>query len=103
MKAKEYFEKYGAQLVLDENTHKIERMNAIIALFLELCCEAETIGEQRKVKRIEAVVSIVKEMNDKWNTVGDLCKKHYGVDPLVENGFKEFVLDQTPELRMVWK
>ena len=98
MKAKEYFEKYGARLVSSANTDK-----TAVALLRDLCGEVQSIGEQRKIKRIEAVISIVKETNDKWNAVGNLCEKHYGVNPLAEDGFKTFILNSMPELRMVWK
>ncbi len=103
MKAKEYFEKYGSYLVSGENADKNDRTNAAVALLCDLCGEVQSIGEQRKIKRIEAVISIVKETNDKWNAVGNLCEKHYGVNPLAENGFKAFILNRMPELRMVWK
>ncbi len=103
MKAKEYFEKYGARLVSGENADEDDRTNAAVDLLRDLCGEVQSIGEQRKIKRIEAAISVVKETNDKWNAVGNLCEKHYGVDPLAEDGFKEFILNQMPELRMVWK
>ena len=97
MKAKEYFEKYD-QLIITEL--KNETSKSAISLLLELSDEVPQLAKQRNVVGGKAVISIIKEINTKWNSICSMFEKKYGVSPLKWNGFKEFWKHRMPELAL---
>ena len=68
MKAKEYFEKYDELIIKDQIAGSIESAKKLL---IELSDEAKNICEARHVKR-DAVVSVLKEINQKWNAICSL-------------------------------
>lgn len=84
MKAKDYFNKY-------KNGLASENKDAYVLTFREMYQEmfkecVDTI-KARHIKRNDAVVSVFKEMNEKYNALCRLLKKEYGVSVIKENGF----------------
>ena len=96
MKAKEYFEKYD-QLIITELKNGTSKHTK--SLLLELSDEVEQLAKKRHIIRGEAFISIIKEINTKWNSICSMFEKKYGVSPLKWNGFKEFWKYEMPELR----
>lgn len=85
MKAKEYFEKYGTRLADPK-----ESTNAAIEMFMEMADEVTKIAEQRHAKTDRAVISIIHEINDRWNAVASMIEKTPSVNVLIRNGFLKF-------------
>lgn len=84
MKAKDYFNKY-------KNGLASENKDAYVLTFREMYQEmfkecVDTINT-RQIKRNDAVVSVFKEMNEKYNALCRLLAKEYGKSPIKENGF----------------
>ena len=95
MKAKEYFEKYDELIIKDHIAGSIESAKKLL---IELSVESKNICEARHVKRDAAVVSVLKETNQKWNAICSLYEKKYGVSPLNRNAFIEYWKHVMPEL-----
>ena len=66
MKAKEYFEKYEVNLMSEDE--EVVR-DALTSLWKEFNGEMATIRDQRKVSTDRAMVSLIKEMHQKWNSI----------------------------------
>lgn len=98
MKAKEYFEKYDELIIKDQIAGSVENTKKLI---IELSDEVKDICEARHVKYDAAVVSVLKEQNQKWNAICSLYEKKYGVSPLYRNTFTEYWKHFMPELSEV--
>lgn len=101
MKAKEYFEKYGADIYAEcamiANPNKI---GPVMQKFLtEFSMETRKIYEARHGKRIGALKAVVLDQNEKWNAMCRIFQTQYGgVSPLKENGWRDLVKMKAPEL-----
>lgn len=104
MKAKEYFEKYEERIMKDfwAGGHR-EQYAAIREMARELSEEINVLMKKRGVKSVSGAMSILKELNDKWNAISRLFEKNYNLTPIRENGFKECILDVRPELKEFFK
>ena len=69
------------------------------ALLIELSDEVKQLSKQRHIQKGEALISILKEINTKWNSICSMFEKKYGSSPLKWNGFKEFWKHEMPELK----
>ena len=76
MKAKEYFEKYD-QLIITELKNGTSKHAK--SLLLELSDEVEQLAKKRHIVRGEAFISIIKEINTKWNSICSMFEKKYGM------------------------
>lgn len=56
-------------------------------LFKDMYNEMVGMIGTRHIQSDQAVVSIIREFNQKWNAVSNMFEKKYGVSPLVHNGF----------------
>ena len=95
MKAKDYFEKYEDLIFSDIRE---ESTTYTTKLLVELSKEVDTLYKNRRGKSNSALVGVIKEINQKWNAIGTLFEKKYGVSPLKRNGFLEYWKSQIPEL-----
>lgn len=95
MKAKEYYEKYAADLLSEDQT---TIKNAVEALTRDFMDEVSAISEKRKVSRPESLVDIIKELNQKWNALRSLFIKRDRKPVLAENGFRDIMQDQIDKL-----
>ncbi len=78
MKAKEYYAKYGEQLMNPETENE-----ALANLLSDLVHEAKTLMEQRKVRTDKSTLAIIDELNNKWNAISAM----FPVPTLVRNGY----------------
>lgn len=97
MKAVEYYEEYGEKLMADYNVTSEMVMDNIIALFIAFCDEVSILCETRKVRTNEAVASILKEQNQKWNALCWIFVKKHGFSPITDNGFIAYWRREFPE------
>ena len=81
MKAQEYFEKYYKDIEPTEPN--------LIKAGKQMCNdfndEVGYLMEQRKCKSDSVALAIVKELNQKWNSVVEKVHKHYGFKCLKRN------------------
>lgn len=90
MKAKEYFNKYKNGLASDV---KDTFLLTFLEMYQEMFKECVDIMETRQVKGNDAVVSVFKEMNEKYNAICRLLAKEYGNSQIKENGFAVLACD----------
>ena len=95
MKAKEYYEKYAAELLSEDHDTVKQAGEKLTREFMD---EVSAISEKRKVSRPESLVDIIKELNQKWNALGSLFIKRDRRPVLAENGFMEIMQDQITKL-----
>lgn len=89
MKAQEYFEKYFANLDID-NLEQIEKTTKEIAR--EFASEFNQLLKQRKSEKVSVTVAIVKELNAKWNSVVAKVEKKFGFPVLKRNAIYNVAL-----------
>lgn len=97
MKAKEYFAKYGESVYREALDGKFEIGHT---LFIELASEFKTISKQRNVKSNRAAVAVIKELNEKWNSLAAMFEKKYGVEVLKRNAVLNYYMEKIPELAL---
>lgn len=96
MKAKDYFNKYKNGLAsIDKDTY----VSTFREMYKEMFKECVDTMETRRIKRNDAVVSVFKEMNEKYNALCRLLAKEYGESPIKENGFAVLACDTCEFLR----
>lgn len=95
MKAKEYYEKYAAELLSGDHDAVKQAGEKLTIEFMD---EVTKISEQRKVSRPESLVDIIKELNQKWNALRSLFIKRDRKPVLAENGFRDLMQDQIDKL-----
>lgn len=100
MKAKQYFVKYGDAIWKEFQETGENHDDALWKMFREFCMEVKELIELKHVSTDHGLEGIVKEQNEKWNAVGSLFLKVYGLNPLkrdgFQNGFREW-LESTPK------
>ena len=94
MKAQEYVDKYFSEL--PETATECE--SAAKKMFKDFSCEITSLKNQRKVKTGSGMVGIIRELNEKWNSVSSKVEKKYGVQIIKRNVIWNFYLaDEFPE------
>lgn len=91
MKAKDLFEKYHSKLLGDSEP---EAKEALSNLFIELCVETEEILCKRKVRTDRALLSLIREQNQKYNSFVRLINKEAGEEVLIEDGFRKIIYEK---------
>lgn len=84
MKAIDYFDKYQKRIFSD---NKEEAVDAVQDMFAEFVEEANQLAKSRNIKKYKSFLSVLNEMNRKWNAVSTLMTKKNGYSPIKENGF----------------
>lgn len=80
MKAKEYYEKYF------ENAKSFEEIAENgKAMLRDMAGEYSEIEKVRKPKTLDGVVGIVRELNDKWNSVAAKVEQKFSVPVIKRN------------------
>ena len=80
MKAKEYFEKYF------ESAKTFEEISENCkAMFRDMMREYSEIKEIRSVKTDSGAVGIVRELNEKWNSVAEKVERKFSARVLKRN------------------
>lgn len=84
MKAKEYYEKYFSDDLTKIGQEEYEKR--VLAFFKDLTNEALKLCETRKTNTNEGLMSALKEMDGRWNSVSNMIEKKYGIPLLKRNG-----------------
>lgn len=100
MKAKDYFDKYGAEMYAEclmiPEPGKLGPMGQ--EFLKEFSRETQELSKKRNVGKIDALRAVVLEQNDKWNALCRIFHQKYGECPLAENGWRNLIQAQCPEL-----
>lgn len=80
MKAKEYFDKYFGNVKSEQEM--IENAKSMYADFFK---EFEAIKEKRKIKTMDGLVGIIRELNDKWNSIATKVEAKFSAQFLKRN------------------
>ena len=67
-------------------------------LYKDFAAELQEIAKKRNVKFDRGIVSTVKELNAKWNSLAGLFEKELGVPILQKDGFKNAMQKRLPGL-----
>ena len=86
MKAKEYFEKYFADL----ESPDVDFVDITVKFISELSNETISICDARHSRSDSTVDGALKEQNQKFNSVANMIEKKYGRPYLKRNGFIEY-------------
>lgn len=97
MKAKEYFAKYGESVYREALDGKFDICQA---LFLGFVSEFKAICEQRSIKTDRAAVAVLKELNEKWNSLAAMFEKQYGVEVIKRNAVLNYYVKNIPEIAL---
>ena len=80
MKAQEYFDKYFSNINTAEEIEKNGK-----EMFRDFAGEYSDIAKKRSVKTTDGAVGVVRELNDKWNSVAGKVEKKFGIKCLKRN------------------
>ena len=98
MKATEYYEKYKNKLTSRKEEVAIEAIKELLANFNQ---ESKELISKRHIRTAPALISVLKELNGKWNALARCFEKDYGGTPIKKDGFWIFWINEMPELRAV--
>lgn len=96
MKAKQYFEKHQQEMTCGDEKRVQAAINQLV---LELNDEAKDMLKARNVNTDRAALSILRELNDKYNAVIGLFEKHYGASPLMRDGYLNLWKNRIPTIQ----
>lgn len=92
MKAKEYFEKYFENVKSFEEISKNAK-----AMFQDMLKEFDEIKKTRNPKTSDGLVGIVRELNDKWNSIAAKVEKKFSTPVIKRNViWNVFLSEQLP-------
>lgn len=89
MKAQEYFEKYFENLGNDD-IEKIVMFSK--EMIKDFSAEINALMKQRNAKSNGAVEGVIREINEKWNSVVAKVNKKFGIETLKRNVIWNFYL-----------
>lgn len=94
MKAKQYAQQFIENVPDIMDTEK--RNAEIKALCKGFWNDFDNLKTERKVTTDQGFIPIFKELDQKWNSVRIRLKKHYGVNVIINNGFKILLKQSAP-------
>ena len=101
MKAREYFDKYIDRIIAEAGTEK-EQSGALYELLKDFMTEVKEITKARHAQTDRAAMAILRELNQKWNALCNICVKVKGYSVLNRDGFKAYVTKEIPETKDMW-
>ncbi len=97
MKAVDYYNRFAEDVYTEwKETGKTEKLRELLQAFVD---EFNEIRDARMVRSDRAVVSLVREFNQKWNKLVRIFEQEYTESPIKENGFWAFMESVIPELK----
>lgn len=96
MKAKDYFDKYKNGLASGDRDVYVLTFRE---MYQEMFKECVDMMGTRNIKQNDSVVTVFKEMNEKYNALCRLLAKEYGYSPIKKNGFAVLACDTVELLR----
>ena len=71
---------------------------AVKVMLIGMIGEVRDLRKKRNIHSDRRLISLIKEMNGKWNAVVRLIEKEYGATPIIRDGYKVFMIHEIPEL-----
>jgi hypothetical protein len=68
-------------------------------LIREFMAELKELIETRHIKTDRGTISIIRELNEKWNAIVSIFEKRGETPPIVRNGFRIYMESVIPELK----
>lgn len=90
-----YYAQYHEALMMTGDKGD-EALNNLVRDFL---AEMKELIETRHIKTDRGAVSVIVELNDKWNAIVSIFEKRGEKSPIVRNGFRIYMESQIPELK----
>ncbi len=100
MRAKEYYQKYHDRIIAEAAGDDGKVLHELV---VEMSEETKELIERRNIKDARALGAVIAEGNEKWNALVRLFEKEHGASPLKKDGYKNFWLNQMPQLKEVVK
>ncbi len=97
MKAKDYFEKYAEALISDDHDVSVK---ASVKLVNDMILEINEVMGKRQARFDNALISVIKEQNEKWLALVRMFEKKYGASPLRREGFVDLLERMMPEMKV---
>ena len=97
MKAKEYYNTYGLNLLKEQDARPDGGDFVQARLLRDLFAECTFINAMRNGRTEAAMMAIYREQNDKWNAIIRLFEKDGHVSPLIWNNFMTKAKELYPE------
>lgn len=88
MKGKEYFEKYFGDVPKESLDTELPKL--VVLLINEMSNEVIALCDARHSRSNSTVDGALKEMNQRYNVVVDMCEKKYGCPVLARSGFLKY-------------
>lgn len=95
MKAQDYFEKYKESVYNEALEGKTDAVTEMFHAFMR---EVNYLMEARHIKTDKSAISIIKELNQKWNKLANLFEAEYGQCVLKRNAIWNLFADKIPEI-----
>lgn len=91
-----YVDKYLDKILQGDRTSKT-------LMFLDLSEEVITLCKEKKATDAKSQVALIKQVNQKWNRIGELMKTKTGnsSDILLKDGFLKYYETKTPKIKEV--
>ena len=96
MKAKEYVDKYYENLTSKDKNISLAASKELVKDFI--IDEPNALIQARKVKFDRGAIPIFKELNQKWFALCKQMEQKFGSPVLNKNAFRDFWVEQIPEL-----
>lgn len=96
MKARQYFEMHRQEMTCGDEKRVQAAINQLV---LELNDESKDMLKSRNINTDRAAVSVLRELNDKYNAVVGLFEKHYGASPLMRDGYLNLWKNRIPTIQ----
>jgi hypothetical protein len=95
MKAQDYFEKYKESVYNEALEGKADAVTEMFHAFMR---EINDLIKTRHIKTDKAAISVIKEVNQKWNKLANLFEAEYGQCVLIRNAIWGIYADRIPEI-----
>jgi len=99
MKAKEYIEKYKDLIMcfgkIPNNEPEAEFARRMLT---DLSLELKDITKSRNIVKMQSLISVVVELNNKWKSVNGGIKKMLGTSVFKEDMFTNYISKTIPDL-----
>ena len=95
MKAREYYTKYKERIASTDDKVSLQ---GVCDMICELSSEAKEMITKRNIRTNRGSISVLRELNDKYNAICRMFEKEYGASPIKKDGFMSYWRNQIPEL-----
>lgn len=89
MKAREYFANYYDAIIKEVSGGTENK--ALSRLLIAMLDETIDICEDRHIRLMTGMQNVIREQNNKWNTIANMFERRYGSPVLKKDGFSAWI------------